>query len=174
MFSRGKIMVWMWTTGLALVAMLLELHLSRFGIGLPLLALTGFYCLYAQGWRHWACVFLPMASLYDLACGRGMPFMVLVLALLPLLALGWRSAGLPPSPWVQAIPGAVTGMIVVVGVGLLMGVADGDLVPGLLLRTVVAALAGAALLPLLIQGCDPLARQFGFAVYGQGFQEERG
>ena len=166
-------MVWMWTTGLALTAMLLELHLSRFGIGLPLLAVSGFYCLYAQGWRHWACVFLPVASLYDLTLGRGMPFMVMALMLLPGLALGWRAAGLPVSPWFQAIPGAVAGMVAAAGVGVLIGLAEGAAVPGLSLRILGSVLAGAILLPLLIQGLDPLARQFGFAVYGMGFQEER-
>jgi hypothetical protein len=153
--------------------MLLELHLSRFGIGLPLLALTGFYCLYAQGWRQWACVFLPMASLYDLACGRNMPFLVLVLGLLPVLAWGWRSTGLPLSPWFQVLPGAAIGFLATAGVGLLMGLAGDDLGASLFWRVLRATLAGAVLLPVLVQVLDALARQFGFAVYGQGVQEAR-
>ena len=162
-------MWFLWLICCAFSAVVIELLAGGYGLVLPVFLVTSFYFTVVRGWREPLPVLMVMGTILDLAVGRGVPAMLLLL--LPVQALGqyWRKFGDCRSAGAQALPGLAMGLVIGTGLVLVLRLPGSGWGLGLLsdtIRVTTQAVVGSALLlPLECKVLDRAAKAMALSQY---------
>jgi len=164
-------MMTVWTLCCAFLALIFELLVGDHGIALPIYPITVFYFTVVRGWRRTALWFLLLGTLLDLAFGRSVPVVTLVVPGVQAFAMFWRRHGDCRTRGAQAAPGFVVGTlsgVLMLVLLVLPGARWGAPLAGeVVVLLAEVALGATALLPLACVVLDAAAEPMVFDSYRQ-------